>query len=146
MASVYIPWYLLKKNEDICPWEPYIRMVLVALFVVSKNWEYPQMSKNRGPVCKGTCYTVLSRFNCVHLWVTLWTVVCQAPLSVWFSIQEYWSRLPCPPPEDLPNPGMELMSPALAGEFFTTEPTGKPTKILELQHQSFQWIFRVDFL
>ena len=140
MASVYIPWYLLKKNEDICPWEPYIRMVLVALFVVSKNWEYPQMSKNRGPVCKGTCYTVLSRFNCVHLWVTLWTVVCQAPLSVWFSIQEYWSRLPCPPPEDLPNPGikpMSLRSPALAGGFYTTSAIWETPSIC-LRHKCFQ--------
>ena len=50
-----------------------------------------------------------------------WTVAHQAPLSMGFSRQEYWSRLPCPAPEDLPDPGMEpisLMSPALAGGFF----------------------------
>ena len=47
----------------------------------------------------------------------------QAPLSLGFSRQEHWSGLPCPPPGDLPNPGMEpvsLASPALAGKFFTT--------------------------
>ena len=53
----------------------------------------------------------------------LWTVVCQAPLSIGFSRQEYWSGLPFPTPEDLPNPDIEaasLRSPALAGRFFTT--------------------------
>ena len=57
---------------------------------------------------------------------TLWTVALQAPLSMGFSWQEYWSGLPCPPPGDLPNPGIEptsLMSPALAGGFFTTSTT-----------------------
>ena len=43
-----------------------------------------------------------------------------------FLRQEYWSRLPFPSPEDLPKPGIEPKSPALAGEFFTTEPPGKP--------------------
>ena len=50
--------------------------------------------------------------------VTPWTVDHQAPLSMRFSRQEYWSGLPCPPPEDLPDPGIEptsLMSPAWAG-------------------------------
>ena len=55
---------------------------------------------------------VLSHFSCVRLFVTLWTVACQAPLSVGFSRQEYWSGLPCPPPGDLSDPGIELVSPA----------------------------------
>ena len=50
---------------------------------------------------------------------SLWTVACQAPLSMEFSRQEYWSGLPWRPPGDLANPGIELMSPALAGEFLT---------------------------
>ena len=58
----------------------------------------------------------------VPLFVTLSTVACQAPLSIGFSYEEYWSGLPCPPPGDLPNPGIKPKSPALAGEFFTTEP------------------------
>ena len=56
--------------------------------------------------------------------VTPWTVARQAPLSMGFSRQEYWSGLPCPPPGDLLNPGIEPVSsiyPALAGEFFTIE-------------------------
>ena len=61
-----------------------------------------------------------------YLFPTLWTVACQASLSVGFSRQKYWSGLPCPPPGDLPNPGIKPASPdllALAGEFFTTEPS-----------------------
>ena len=55
---------------------------------------------------------------------TPWTVALQSPLSVGFSRQEYWSGFPCPPPGDLPAPGIELAcleSPELAGGFFTTE-------------------------
>ena len=66
---------------------------------------------------------MISHFSRVQLFVTPWTVARQAPLSMEFSRQEYWSGLPCPPPGDLPNPGTEpvsLMSPALAGGFFTT--------------------------
>ena len=58
--------------------------------------------------------------------VTLWTVSHQAPLSLGFSRQDYWSRLPCPPLGDLPYPRIEhlsLMSPALAGKFFSTSAT-----------------------
>ena len=67
-----------------------------------------------------------SCFSCARLFVTLWTVAFQAPLSMRFSRQEYWSGLPCPSPGDLPDPGMELkslMSPALAGGFFNTSTT-----------------------
>ena len=58
--------------------------------------------------------------------MTPWTVARQAPLSTGFSRQEHWSGLPWPPPGDLPDPGIEpscLMSPALAGSFFTTSTT-----------------------
>ena len=57
--------------------------------------------------------------------VTLWTISHQAPLSMGFSKQEYWNRLSRPPPGDLPNPGIKPTFPALAGRFFTTEPSGK---------------------
>ena len=58
--------------------------------------------------------------------MTPWTVARQAPLSMGFSRQEYWSGLPFPSPGDLPDPGTEPASPVLAGRFFTTEPPGKP--------------------
>ena len=58
--------------------------------------------------------------------VTPWIVAHQAPLSMGFPRQEYWSRLPFPSPGDLPNPGIEPASLTLADRFFTTEPPGKP--------------------
>ena len=61
-----------------------------------------------------------------QLFTTPWTVARQAPLSMGCSRQEYWSGLPCPPPRDFPEPVIELgslMSPALAGGFFTTSTT-----------------------
>ena len=60
---------------------------------------------------------------------TLWAVASQASLSMGFFRQEYLSGLPFPSPGDLPNPGKELMSPALSGGFLTTEPSGKPCTI-----------------
>ena len=61
--------------------------------------------------------------------VTPWTATCQAPLSMGFFRQEYWSGLPVPSPGDLPDPGLEPetpMSPARTGGFSTTEPPEKP--------------------
>ena len=57
---------------------------------------------------------------------TPWTVASQAPLSMEFSRQEYWSGLPFPSPGDLPNPEIKPASATLARIFFTTEPPGKP--------------------
>ena len=64
--------------------------------------------------------------SCVQLFVAPWTVARQAPLLMKFSRQEYWSGLSFPSPGDLPNPGiqpMSLVSPVLAGGFFTTSTT-----------------------
>ena len=69
------------------------------------------------------CDQLLSR---VQLFVTPWTVASQAPLSIGFYRQEYWSKLTFPSPGDLPNPGIEsksLASPELAGRYFTTSAT-----------------------
>ena len=72
-------------------------------------------------VLQGMHVCVLSGF-----FVTVWTLACQAPLSMGFSRQDYWSGWACPPPGDLPNPGIEpvsLTSPALEGGFFNTSAT-----------------------
>ena len=69
---------------------------------------------------------MLSRLSCVVLFATLWTVAHQVSLSIEFSRQEYWSGLPCLPPGDLPDVGIEpvsLMSSALAGGFSTISTT-----------------------
>ena len=81
-------------------------------------------------LCVRAC--MLSCFSHVQLLATLWTVAHQAPLSMRFSRQEYWSRLPCPPLGDLPDPGIEptsLTSPALVGGFFTTSTTWEASKL-----------------
>ena len=59
--------------------------------------------------------------SCVRLFVTPWTVACQALLSMGFSMQEYWSELLFPSPADLPNPGIESGSPALQADSLPTE-------------------------
>ena len=61
----------------------------------------------------------------VQLFATLRTTTHQAPLSMGFSEQEYWSELPFPSPWNLSDPGIKPMPPALAGRFLTTEPAGK---------------------
>ena len=74
-----------------------------------------------------SCFShVQSSAVSVSVFLTPWTVARQAPLSVGFSRQKYWSALPFPPPGDLPDPGIKptsLMTPALAGRFFITSTT-----------------------
>ena len=71
----------------------------------------------------------LSHFSHALLFVTLWTVAHQVPLSMGYSRQECWSGLPCPPPGALPDPGIKPMSltspesPTFTGRFFTTSAT-----------------------
>jgi len=92
---------------------------------VFKNWTNPVLNTN--PVYYTLPACLLSRFNCVRFFANLWTGAHQAPVFVGFCRQEYCNRLPCPPQEYLPNTGIEsvsLMSPALAGRFFTTSTTG----------------------
>ena len=84
---------------------------------------------------------MLSHFSCVRLFVTLWTVAHRAPLSMGFSMQEYWSGLPMPSPGNLHNPVIKLqslMSPALAVRFFTTIATWEVH-----QNDAFQLFFQL---
>ena len=69
---------------------------------------------------------LLSHFSRVRLCVTIWTAACQAPLSVGFSRQGYWSGLPCPLPGDLPNPGIEPRSPAFQADSLPLSQQGSP--------------------
>ena len=86
--------------------------------------------------CKCNCFLlvliicVLSRFSRVVFFATPWTTACQAPLSMGFYWQEFWSGFLCPPAGDLPDPGVEPASPlssALQADSLPTEPPGKPT-------------------
>ena len=104
-----------------------------------QNTGYSSLCFTIGPCCK---WKLLS---CVWLFVTPWTVSHQAPLSMEFSRQEYWSGLPCLPPRDLPNPGnkpMSLISPTLASGFCNTSTTWEaPWRVLILLLKKWQYIF-----
>jgi len=78
-----------------------------------------------------------SRFSWVRLFVTPWTVAHQAPLSMGFSRQEYWSGLPFPSPGDLPDPGIEPRSPLLKLDSLPSEPPGKPH--MSDKHKQKEW-------
>ena len=67
----------------------------------------------------------------VQLFATPWTVAYQAPLSMGFSRQEYWSGLPFPSPGDLPNTGIKPRSPALQADALNSEPPGKPEGVFK---------------
>ena len=71
-------------------------------------------------------YMVVQSLGRVQLFVTPWTLACQAPLSVGFSRQEYWSGQPFPSPDDLSHLGIESGSPALQADSLPIEPPGKP--------------------
>ena len=81
-------------------------------------------------MCYLLCFLIcVLSCSAVSVSATTWTVAHQVSVSMEFSRQEYWSGLPLSSPGDLPDPGIEpafLASPALAGGFFTTEPSGKP--------------------
>ena len=106
-----------------------------------KEWTYVSYMYNWITllyVCVCVCVSVCLLSH-IQLFVTQWTVARQAPLSMEFSRQEYWSGLLFSPPGDLPNPGIKptsLVSPTLAGGFFTTEPPRKPTIYVKLNHFS----------
>ena len=87
-------------------------------------------------------FTLLSSFSRVWLFAPLWTLTLQAPLSMGFSGQEYWSGLLFSSPGDLSDTGIEFMysvSPALAERFFITEPPGKPDLFISLPQILLFW-------
>ena len=82
------------------------------------GWKSPSSIHNKAHEC------MLSHFSCVWLCATIWTVACQPPLSKGLSRKEYWNGLPCPPPGDLPDPGIESTS--LTSNFHWQAGPGKP--------------------
>ena len=98
----------------------------------------------RSPQIGQPCWThllhacMLSRFSLVRLFVTLWTIAHQAPVSMEFSRQEYWSGLPFPSPGDLPDPAIKPMSLALQAGSLPSEPPGKP-KDTVTRHKPRSW-------
>ena len=94
-------------------------------------WTSQNASETQHTICLhqllgwGLYYCCLVTKSCLTL-LTPWTVGRQAPLSMGFPRQEYWSGLPFPSPGDLSDPKTKATSPELAGGLFTTEPSGKP--------------------
>ena len=82
----------------------------------------------------------------VRLFATPWAVAHQAPLSMGFSRQEYWSGLPVASLGDLSQPGIEPAFPVLTGRFFTTEPLGKPSYTHTHSHTHTHSLFQILFL
>ena len=98
LCPLYIPYFITLSQEDSS-------INITALCFIESENEVTQ--------------------SCLTLWDP-WTVVYQAPQSMEFSRQEYWSGLPFPSPEDLPNPGIEPESPALQADALPSEPPRKP--------------------
>ena len=112
------------KSDSYGPWEC-TKLKLHFLYNWGDNSYLKELQKMRAS------NNVLSCLNHAWLFETPWTVACQARLSKEFSRQEYWGVFPCPPPGDLPPPGIRpesLMSPALADGFFTTSSTWGASK------------------
>ena len=92
------------------------------------------------PICEYSISKKVKSLRCVRLFATPWTVARQAPLSMGFSRQEYWSGLLFPSPGDLPNPGIKPWSLALQANALSSEPPGKlpkfeqPYYILKMQY------------
>ena len=113
----------------LCPRGFWKKVLLANMAHLQKSFSEPCFNPLKTScLYSRVCTCVLSHFSRVWLFATLWTVAHQASLTMGFSRQEYWSGLPCPPPGDLPNPGIEpmsLKSPTLAEGFFTTSAPGE---------------------
>ena len=122
-SSMYSLWLLCDIGR-VKQLQQKLKYLLPAPFT-EVYWPCWRVSSSSGPWID-IMLTQSCRLSSVWLFVILWTTGHQAPLSMEFSGQDYWSGLLCPPPGDLPDPGMEpvsLISPALAVRFFVTSST-----------------------
>ena len=100
----------------------------LGLFMHERNQFLLKVSKNYLELASCGGAFVCWSLSCVPLFATPWTVTHQAPLPMEFFMQEYWSGLPFPSPEDLPNPGIELQSPVLQADSLLSEPSSRYCK------------------
>ena len=107
--------------------DPTSAEILLLLPLPPCRWMEQMFSSSLGPAKTFPAKTVkVKSLSHVQLFATPWTVAYQAPPSMGFSGQEYWSGLPFPSPGDLPDPGIESGTPAFQAEALTSEPPGKP--------------------
>ena len=128
-ARLLCPWHTPGKNtgmgchfllQGIFPTQetnPGLLHCWQRLLPSGRPWAIREVQKRELP-CESESH--------VRLFVTPWTIIYQAPWSLGFSRQEYWSGLPFPSPGDLPNPGIEPRSPSLQADSLPSEPPGKP--------------------
>ena len=117
----------MESQWPIWPWNKYIftgSKCIIHFLVNSVEWVCLCIR------CDRLCVCALSCFSCIWPFVTPWTIAHQAPLSLGFARQEYWSGLSCPPPGALPDPGIEPRFPAFRADSLPSQTPGKP-KILE---------------
>ena len=98
----------------------------VALYFILSFYSYSVSGYHKNTLSKWAYFKIMKWSRSVRLFVTPWTVAYQAPQSMEFSRQEYWSGLPFPSPGDLPNPGIEPRSSALQADALPSEPPGRP--------------------
>ena len=125
----------VQRNENIHPHKNLYRNYIDALLVTAKRWKLSSSSSREGTSTEchthtSQCYLAIvlycmcGRSGMSWLFATPWTVAWQAPLSMVFFRQEYWSGLSSPSPGDLPNSGIEPRSPALQVDSLASEPPG----------------------
>ena len=115
----------LESERQVHTWTPH----LLAVSTIQVTIEIESIPNSFSKVYYIFVFTV-GNYSKIVIFVTPWTVACQAPLSMGFSRQEHWSVLPFPSPWSPPDPGIKPVSPALAGGFFITEPPEKPCQFL----------------
>ena len=116
LYHIYLLIYLV-----YCLWNTISMTFLFCLLLHHKFLKYSKMKVK------------VKSLSCVQLFMTPWTVAYQAPQSMEFSRQEYWSGLPFPSPGDLPSPGIEPGSPALQADTSSSQPPGKPQNRVSAQ-------------
>ena len=100
------------------------------------NENFPNLKKETHIQVQKARVCMLVHFSRVQLFVILWTIVHQSPLSMGFSRHEYWSGLPCPPPGDLPDPKIKPESAALQVDSLPLSHWGSPMKTFLLSHKT----------
>ena len=117
-------WIKKDKSFSLVEENIYIRIKHSFIHLLKNNKHLRSDNNVLSSILSTTC--MLSHFSCVRLFGTLWTVAHHAPLSMGFSRQEYWSEMPCPPPGDLPDPGIKPASPVSPVLWADSLPTELP--------------------
>ena len=132
-------WFLYNNVNQpyICMYVCMYVCVCIYIYIYTHSWasltplSTPPLKSAQNTSLSSLCYTAMSHCECVshccvRLFVTPWIVVCQSPLSMEFSRQEYWSGLPFPSPGDLPDSGIKPRTPELQTDSLPSEPNGSP--------------------